>query len=143
MKYLIALVVAVSLSFGVAIPAFADSGVSVTLTTTVVGNGGGGGGGGFDSGDSLPNSMPDWTKMFPSMLTQTPQSSPAYVPPVQQPIMIPPVVGNPPQYIAPVVAPVQEERDNSKDMYIYGAIGLGAILIGLLICLMLPDQRVR
>jgi hypothetical protein len=146
MKYLIAIVLAVSLSLGVAIlPSFADSGVSVTLTTTVTGgsNGDGGGGGSFDSGDSIPYTPPNWASIFPSM-NQPQSSAPSDSRTVQQnpPIYIPPVVSQSNTYVPPVT-PVAEERDSSKDNLMYVFIGLGALLIGLVIYLILPEQRVR
>jgi hypothetical protein len=141
MKYLIALVVAVSLSFGVAIlPSFADSGVSVTLTTTVTGNGGGGGNP-FDSGGSYPNSMPNWASVFPQM-NQPQSSSPSYTPVVQQSVPIPPVILEPQSTYVPPVTPIQTPTEN-KDTLVYIFIGLGAILIGLIIYWLLPEQRVR
>lgn len=139
MKYLIALILAVSLSLGVAIlPSFADTGVSVTLTTTVVG--GGGNGGGWDS-ESVPYTPPNWASVFPSM-NQPQSSSPSYVPPVQQPVYIPPVILEPQKNYVPPVTPVQEPAQNG-DIMMYVFIGLGAILIGLILYLVLPDQKVR
>jgi hypothetical protein len=139
MKYLVVILVGL-LSLWVVAPTLADTGVSIPLTVTVIG---GGGGSGFDSGDSLPNSMPDLKKIFPILTVPPQQSSSGYIPTPQPVIIPPPVVGNPPQYLTPVNTPIQEERDSSKDMYIYAAIGLGAILIGLIIYWCLPDQRVR
>jgi hypothetical protein len=144
MRYLIVILVGL-LSLWAVAPTLADTGtgVSIPLTVTVTGgSSGGGGGGGFDSGGSFPNSTPDWTKIFPSM-SQPQSSSDSRTVQQNPPIMIPPVAGNPPQYLTPVVAPVQEERDSSKDMYVYAAIGLGAILLGLIIYWCLPDQKVR
>lgn len=139
MKYLIVLVLAVSLSLGVAIPAFADSGVSVTLTTTVTG-----GPGGIipPSNGSVPYTPPNWASIFPSM-NQPQSSSPSYTPVVQQPVPIPPVILEPQSTYVPPATPVQEPRDGSKDNMVYIFIGLGAILIGLIIYLILPEQRVR
>lgn len=120
----------------------AGASANVTLTTTVVNNSGGHGGGGFDSGDVVPYTPPNWVSQFPSM--NPPQSS-SYIDnrPVQQnpPIYIPPVVNQSVNY-TPLPTPVQEPTEN-KDMYVYLFIGLGAILIGLIIYLLLPDQKVR
>jgi hypothetical protein len=102
---------------------------NITLTTNVVGNGSGGG---FDSGGSYPNGTPDWTKMFPSMLATEQQSSSGYIPPVQQPIAIPPVVGNPPQNIAPAVA-VQEQASPELDKAVWAGIAFWAIVAGLFV----------
>jgi hypothetical protein len=146
MQYLIALVLAVSLSFGVAIlPSFADSGVSVTLTTTVVGNGGGGSGG-FDPGDGpVPYTPPNWGAQFPSIGTQPQSSAPSDSRTIQQnpPIYIPPVVPQSNSYTPLPITPVQEPSDSSKDNMVYVFIGLAAILIGLILYLIIPDQKVR
>jgi hypothetical protein len=121
----------------------AGASANVTLTTTVVGNGNGGGGGSFDSGDSIPYTPPNWASIFPSM-NQPQSSAPTDSRTVQQnpPIYIPPVVPQSNTYVPPVT-PVVEERDSSKDNLMYVFIGLGALLIGLVIYLILPEQRVR
>jgi len=137
----IAFVLVVSLSLGVAIlPSFADSGVTIDTTVTVTG--GSDGGGGFDPGNGpVPYTPPNWASIFPSM-NQQPQSSSPYIPVVQQPIPIPPVIIAPQGTYTPLPTPVQYPTEN-KDTMVYVFIGLGAILIGLIIYLLLPEQRVR
>lgn len=136
MKYLL-IVAIMAGALLCSVPAYADAGVSVTLTTTVVSNGGVTP---FDS-DSHPYTPPNWASVFPSM-NQPQSSSPSYVPPVQQPVYIPPVILEPQKNYVPPVTPIQEPTRGSDTM-IYIFIGLGAILIGLILYLILPDQKVR
>jgi len=112
--------------------------VSIPLTVTVTG---GSGGTPFDPGGSYPNSMPNWASIFPSM-NQPQSSSPSYTPIVQQPVPIPPVILEPQSTYVPPVTPVPY-RDESKDNLAYVFIGLGTVLVGLILYLLLPDQRVR
>ncbi len=77
MKYLLSIALAGLLSAMVAIPALADSGVTISLTTTITG-GGGGSSGGFDVGGG--GSSLTLESQFPQ-LKQQPQSSSPYIPP--------------------------------------------------------------
>jgi len=79
MRYFIVVILLAGLLFYSA-PAFADSGVSISLTTTVIGSSGGSGDNGY-VGSRGPSSFVDVT-------SQLPQSSSSYMPP-QQPTYIP------------------------------------------------------
>ena len=135
MKYLIPIMVIV-LAF-ISIPVIADTGVGINLTTTIIGGGtggGGGGGGGFVNNPPVPYSPPDWTKMFPSMLTQTPQSSSPYVPIVQPPMPLPPPLAysntQPAPYTPPAVtAPGSDKLGGPQSWLVYVLIGVGALII--------------
>lgn len=141
MKYFLAIVVGV-LSLLTVAPAFADAGVAVTLTTTVTG-GGSSGGGSFGSGDSLPNSTPDWTKIFPSMTQSSSPSTSTFIPPSQQPVIVPPVMDTSHNnYVAPSPTPVSNE-DKDSDIKILAFIGLGAIILAIILYLVIPEQEVR
>jgi hypothetical protein len=124
---------------------YASDNVTVNLTTNVIPyySGGGGGGSWFDSGDIVPYTPPDWTKIFPSMITGQETQGSSYIPPVQQPIFIPPVVGNPPQYITPTAVPLIPEGNEEQDVKILAFIGIGVILLGIILYLIIPEQRVR
>lgn len=76
MKYILSIALAGLLSAMVAIPALADSGVTISLTTTITGSGGSSGG--FDVGGG--GSSLTWESQFPQ-LKQQPQSSSPYIPP--------------------------------------------------------------
>jgi hypothetical protein len=102
MKYLLVVIMAVSLSLGVVIPAIADTGINVEMTTTVINSGGGGGGGGGIGGSngSFPCTPPDWASIFPSMNQRGSSAQ----------IDNRPVAQNPPIYIPPVVAQSQQSE---------------------------------
>lgn len=131
------LVLALLLVLLVPSPVSADSGVAVTLTTTVTENNDWP----FDPGDGAqPYTPPNWAKVFPSMnQPSNTQSSPPYVNP-QQPIPLPPPVVNPTPKPQPPPLPVGETPEN-KDMWVYLLILLGAILIGLILYLIIPQER--
>jgi hypothetical protein len=123
---------------------YASDNITVTMTTNVIPYySGGGGGSWFDSGDIVPYAPPDWTKIFPSMITGRETQGSSYIPPVQQPIFIPPVVGNPPQYITPTAVPIIPEGNEEQDVRILAFIGIGVILLGIILYLIIPEQRVR
>jgi hypothetical protein len=146
MKILISVVIGGALLLCSALPVFADAGVSIPLTVTVTGGGsGGGGGGGFNSGGSFPNSMPDWTKIFPSM-NQRGSSAQVDNRPVAQ---------NPPIYITPVIpqsttdgafnSQAIEYTDPNSDPFKidwFLIVCLGAILLaGTIIVIILVNRR--
>lgn len=124
---------------------YASDNITVSLTTNVIqySSGGGGGGSWFDSGEPYVFTGVDWTKIFPSMITGQETGGSSYIPPVQKPVIIPPVVGNPPQYITPTAVPVIPEGDGDQDIKILAFIGIGVILLGIVLYLIIPEQRVR
>lgn len=122
---------------------YASDNITVSLTTNVIPYYSGGGGGGFDSGEPYVFTGVDWTKIFPSMITGQETGGSSYIPPVQQPVFIPPVVGNPPQYISPTAVPVISESSEEQDVKILAFIGIGVILLGIILYLIIPEQRVR
>jgi hypothetical protein len=123
---------------------YADDNITVSMTTTVVPyyGGGGGGGGGWTYNDPVPYTPVDWTKLFPSML-QTKSSPPVDNRPVQNnpTEFVPPVVGNPPQSLPTFITDIVGTEN--QDIIIIAMILLGAILIGLILYLIIPEQRVR
>jgi hypothetical protein len=146
MKILISVVIGGALLLCSALPVFADAGVSIPLTVTVTGGGsGGGGGGGFNSGGSFPNSMPDWTKIFPSM-NQRGSSAQVDNRPVAQnpPIYIPPVM---PQSTANSEFPAhgsQIEVDPNKvkiDWFLLVCLGLILISGTIVVILLIRSRR--
>lgn len=149
MKYLIGLVLAVSLSLRVAVPAFADAGVAVELNTTVIGGDSGGGNNyrGWDTNVYVYNGTNWGESQFGSYINNKPQeqakpSSPLYaqkdiqstpqgVVVIQQP--------QPPKIVTP--AAPEAPKEENKDMMIYAFIGLGVILIGLILYMVIPKER--
>ena len=128
MKYLKYLLILVGpLSLGVAtLPAYADTGVgvSVELTTVITGDGSGGGGGGWYYNPPQQQQV----------VTTIPQSSSPYIPIVQQPVNIPPVNNQAtlPQSSEPITSPVVAESYNSNIAQI-AWVGFWALLIALAI----------
>lgn len=126
------------LSLWIAIPAIADTGVSVTATTIIIGDGSGSGSGGsFDSGGSHPYTSPDWVSIFPSM--NQPQSSSPYIAPQQTyiPLPNPPLAPMTTESITPYQSPaaIAQEKSNvtSFDWLILLFIVLGACGIGFVV----------
>ena len=133
---LIALVLVVSLSFGITIlPSFADAGVTIDTTVTVIGGSSGGGGFIPPSNGPVPYKPPDWSKIFPSM-NQPQSSSPMDNRPVQNnpPIFIPTIaktVATPSDTTTPVYTPV--ETTPAMDKAVWAGILFWAIIIGLVV----------
>lgn len=149
--FLVSLVIAGVLL--ISTPCFADSGVgvSITLTTIVVDGGSGGGSSGYNggwmggSGEVVPYGPPDWTKVFPQMTIQqsTTKPQPQYTAPTEQTsVYVPlPISTTPSNYIPPVFAPVAPQNNNEQhDMMVVVLIILGAIFLGLVVCLFIPSQ---
>jgi len=128
MKYLKYLLILVgSLSLGVAtLPAYADTGVGVSVELTTVITGGSSGG----SGGWYYNPPQQQTQV----VTSTPQSSSPYMPPVQQPVNIPPVKNQTatPQSSEPITNLRVAESSNSNIAQI-AWVGFWALLIALAI----------
>lgn len=144
---LIAIVLVVSLSFGVAIlPSSADSGVTIDTSVTVTGGGGGGGGFVPPSNGSVPYTPPNWALVFPSM-NQPQSSASSYTPPQQTYIPIPTparvvVSATPPSVpTTPVYNPVKTTPE--MDKAVIAGIAFWAIMIGLFVWLLswLVDRR--
>ncbi len=129
MKYLKYILILVgSLSLGVAtLPAYADTGVgvSVELTTVITGGSGGGSGGWYYNPPQQQQTQ---------VVTSIPQSSSPYIPPVQQLVNIPPVNNQvaSPQSSEQVPSPVVAESSNSNIAQI-AWVGFWALLIALAI----------
>lgn len=122
--------------------AYASDNVTVGLNTYVYVRGGGGGGGGFDNGDPFVYVPPDWAKIFPSMISSQETHGSSFTPPPERPVIIPPVVGNPPQYLestpVPTVAGVETSEQN-----ILIFIGILILVIGVIAWFLIPEQRVK
>lgn len=141
---LIAIVLVVLLSFGVAIlPSFADSGVTIDTSVTVTG----GGGGWLPPGDGPhPYTPPNWALVFPSM-NQPQSSASSYTPPQQTYIPIPTparvvVSATPPSVpTTPVYTPVKTTPE--MDKAVIAGIAFWAIVISLFVWLLswLVDRR--
>lgn len=133
MKYLLITIAMGTLAL-VSVPTLADSGIAINATTIIVGNGGSNGN--FDSGGSYTYGPPDWTSQFPSMNQQPQSSATGYIPPVQQPIYIPPVINSQSNQYTPVApaTPATPSNPVSKMDWIVLFIILGiAGLVGLVV----------
>ena len=128
------------------LPVYADSGISdnITMTVSVV-NESSYYDHGFDPGGSYSYSPPDWTKIFPSMLTTTTDAPISFAPPVQPPVETPPTytINQPEVTVPPVVpyVPDTTKEDEQRGVMIGMFIFLGVIVIGLIIYALMPQSK--
>jgi len=129
MKYFLVCLMAGMLSVMVAYHAFADTGVSISLTTTVTG-GSSGGGTGIDVGSG--GTPLTWEDAFPQ-LKQQPQSSSPYIPPQQPYVPLPETTHSTVLQGSNAQMPQESESPQPLNGAIVAGIVFGSIAIGLIV----------